>query len=141
MYNNIGLTTIKGKGTSGYIQNNRINKQNQKKQDKVGSEYYSKKPRKENYKDDALKEHELRRKIEVNIREFIEKEYQSLSSDEKKEKIKQKRKEINELIEKEIEYERKYLKRNEKNERKGKERNENKLLLDILFHFSQKYLK
>ena len=148
MYNNIGLSTIKGKGTTGYIQNNRINFQTQRKRELVGSEYYSKKPRKENYKDESLREHELRRKIEVNIREFIEKQFQSLSSEEKKEKIKEKRKEINDLIEKKLNEEREkqnkddnnqYDKRNRKERKqmnKRIQRNENQLLLDVLFHFS-----
>ena len=96
MYNN--LSTLKGKGTSGYIQSSKINQNIKKKREHVGSEYYTTKPKRSEYKDTVLLEHELRRKIEVNIREFIEKNFSELSPQEKKLKLIEKRQEITHLI-------------------------------------------
>ena len=147
MYSTIQTnTTIKGKGTTGYIQTNRINYQTQYKKEKIGSEYYPKRNKKE-YKDQSLQEHELRRKIEVNIREYINKQYQSLSSEEKKLKLKEKRKEINDLINKEYQHQidsyNDNYHQNEKrrNERYKKNHFSKPSLLDILTTFTHLEIK
>ena len=147
MYSTIQTnTTIKGKGTTGYIQTNRINYQTQYKKEKIGSEYYPKRNKKE-YKDQSLQEHELRRKIEVNIREYINKQYQSLSSEEKKLKLKEKRKEINDLINKEYKqqidsYNNNYhQKEKRRNERYKKNHFSKQSLLDILSTFTHLEIK
>ena len=138
MYNNIGISTIKGKGTTGYIQSNRINFQTERRKERVGSEYYSKKPKKEKYEDETLIEHELLRRIEINIREFIEKQFQSNSIEEKKLKLQQKRKEINELIQNKFNEEKEYQKKLNKNKTKF---NEKKIKLNILKEISFQEIK
>ena len=145
MYNNLGLSSVKGKGTSGYIQSSRILQQTKKKQEHVGSEYYNQtKPKRNEYKDNSIIEHELRRKIEVNILEYIEQHYKDIPIELKKEKIKQKRLEINKLIEekqstintnKEREQRQsKYCSRSQRNHQKSS-------LLSILEEFANKEIK
>ena len=95
MYNNIGLRTARGSGTSGYVT---LNKAYIKKtSNKVGSHYYSTKPKK-NEVDSGVQEFLNARKVEVLLQEWAER---NIKEDDKEYEIKlnDKRVEIKQLIE------------------------------------------
>ena len=70
MYNNLGLKTPRGSGTSGHVQLNKAAKQNRPA---AGSHFYTAKPAR-TYVDRALQEHELRRRVEVLVQTWAEKQ-------------------------------------------------------------------
>lgn len=110
------MKTRKGTGTNGYIQINSLYKQIQRKE-KEKEIVYQKPKKKYHYVDKNILEHELQRKIEIQLLEWIKKNASSLSDDKKILLLHQKRKEI-------------YKNYNQQNEKKILQLNE------ILLHFS-----
>ncbi|EDR25305.1 hypothetical protein, conserved [Entamoeba dispar SAW760] len=109
MYNNLGLRTVRGTGTSGYVQ---MSKSYLKKNtENVGSQYYMTKPKKNNFIDQEIVEHELRRKVEIMVLEWAEKNCKTMDEKSKQEKINEQRKYYKEKINDEIINKKKELER------------------------------
>ncbi|KAL7716994.1 CWF21 domain-containing protein [Entamoeba marina] len=91
MYNNLGLKTARGTGTSGYVQMNN-----------AGSHFYSTKPNKPRRIDDALTEHETKRKIEVLVVEWAEKNLKDVEGNVAEEEMEKQRQYYRKKIEREV---------------------------------------